>query len=174
MFLHPNKKAQVAVECRADTASHSRGQVAVEFLLYSSLFIFIVISAFVSLSFIQNSELPARESSLVKEMGSSFASAINLAAEGGEGFSYNYTFPQTLLGRDYEIAFDDKEHRMAITWQNGVDSFTYRYPMAAYAYKFEGSAGCVSDKKLLSSECKNVLKFYNDGTTVTISQEGSP
>ena len=147
-----------------------RGQVATEFFVYTSVFIFIVIAAFISLSYIQTAEIPTREATLAKEVGEDFANSINLAANAGKGFSYNYSFSKTILGKEYLITFDEDNSRLAITWQGTYNNFTYAYPLSSYDYEFNG---CISDveKKLASNGCKNKIQLFNDGEKLIITQE---
>lgn len=152
------------------TDERLKGQVATEFFLYASVFILIVIAAFVSLSYIQTTEIPTREATLAKEVGEDFANAINLAVGAGKGFRYDYSFSKTIIGKKYIIIFDETNSRLAITWQGTYNNFTYAYPLASYDYEFDG---CINDgdKKLVSDECKNKIRLFNDGEKLVIIQE---
>ena len=136
--------------------------------MYTAIFIFMVVVAFVASSYIQNAELPIRQTNLIKQAGGEFSSAINLAVTAGKGFKYSFTFPKTILERDYQILFDTSNSRLIIVSGEGSNTFTYAYPINAYTYKLEG---CIaSNNKLQASECKNTLELYNDGNSLTIKQ----
>jgi hypothetical protein len=61
-------------------------------MLYTAVFIFVAVVAFVAVSSLQSTEIPLQQNALVKETGDGFVNVITLAVKGGEGFSYNYTF----------------------------------------------------------------------------------
>ena len=145
-----------------------KAQVATEFMLYVSAFMFVVIAAFISISYIQAAEIPTRESALVKEAGEGFANAVTLAATSGRGFSYNYTFPRTVLNKEYKIIFDKDNARLLINWPGTYNEFTYVYPVVATDYDFEG--GCIDEvrRELLSTKCANKIDIYNNGEKLII------
>ena len=161
-------RAKLSLKKTSFPNRHLRGQVATEFMLYSAVFMFIVITALVSISFIQTSEIPLREATLAKEMGQIFATSLNLAARAGPGFEYTLSFPKTILGKEYIIDFDTQNSRIALTWAATYSNQTYIYNIAPYDYALEG---CISTKQLRSNSCKNRLRIYNDGKILTIRQE---
>lgn len=156
-----------------------KGQVATEFFLYVTVFMFVVIASFVIVNHIQSIEIPAREYSVAKEIGGSFAEVVALSVKGGAGFSYNYTFPRTIsaasstAGNPYNIYFlTGKNHTLIIEWPGTYGNFSYSYVLPAYNYKYSGcmrSAGS-SVYYMNSRECPNVLYLYNDGENLTITQ----
>jgi hypothetical protein len=163
-------RGQVAVEGASPPASH-RGQVAVEFMLYTGVFIFIAVVAFVAVTDLQNSEVPLQQNGLVKETGDSFVNVFTLAVKGGEGFSYNYTFPKTIYSLPYQINFknlDQTNATMLIEWNGSYGAFSYQYQLPPYNYFVSGS--CLSGEVLSSTNCKNVLMLNNDGENLTITQ----
>lgn len=146
-----------------------RGQVATEFLLYTAVFMFLVIAAFIVVNQIQSSEIPLRQNNVAKETGENFATILTLAVKGGEGFSYNYTFPKTLFGAPYEISLMPQDQDVIIIdWAGQYGNFSYSYYVPAYNYTIGGA--CLSGKKLVSDRCSNVLNLYNDGKNLTITQ----
>lgn len=157
--------SKVGKRLQVDT---SKGQVATEFLMYTGMFILMVVVAFVAVSYIQNAELPVRQTNLIKQTGEEFSSAINLAVNAGTGFKYSFTFPKTILERDYQMLFDTSNSRLILVSGQGSDTFTYAYPLNTYNYRLQG---CIaSESKLISSQCKNTLELYNDGNVLTIRQ----
>lgn len=148
-----------------------RGQVAVEFMLYTAVFMFVAVVAFVVVSDLQTSEVPLQQNSLVKETGDGFVNVLTLSVKGGEGFSYNYTFPKTIYGLPYRVNMnnlDSANRTILIEWNGSYGYFSYQYDVPPYNYKFAG--GCLSDQVLNSTECGNVLMLNNDGQNLTISQ----
>jgi len=139
-----------------------------------------VIAGFVSISFLERSEISRTESTLAKEVGQGFADALNMAARGGAGFTYTYRFQKTVSAREYEIVFDttrDPAHpQIAINWMGGYGTDTYLYPLVPYDYRIDtASRGCISSStnppKLSSNNnCRNQITLANDGNTVTILQ----
>lgn len=140
-------------------------------MLYTGVFIFIAVVAFVVVTELQNSEVPLQQNSLVKETGDGFVNALTLAVKGGEGFSYNYTFPKTIYGLPYTVNFnnlDQPNATMLIEWNGSYGTFSYQYPLPSYNYFISGS--CLSGEVMNSKGCNNVLMLNNDGENLTITQ----
>ena len=149
-----------------------KGQVSIEFLIYVTIFMFVVIGAFILINYLQSTEIPAQHSKIVKLTGDEFANALTLAVKGGSGFTYNYSFPKTIMGIPYTIYFQPSgASAMIMEWPGPYGNFSYSYTLPAYNYAYGGDSGCVLDGKLVSNECRNMITLSNDGTTVTISQE---
>jgi len=148
-----------------------KGQVATEFLLYSGVFLFVVIAAFTAVSIIQKTEIGRHESQLAKEMGGSFSDGMTLAVHGGEGFNYTMTFPKYIMGRNYTIDFKAAQEGglVILDWQGSYAMISHAYTVPLYDYEYEG---CVeqNDDRLISSECKNEVTFYNTGEKVFVTQ----
>lgn len=164
-------EAQMAVERIRFAARSLRGQVAVEFMLYTAVFMFVAVVAFVVVSDLQASEIPLQQNTLVKETGDGFVGVLTLAVKGGEGFSYNYTFPKTIYGLPYTLDLrnaNTPRPTILIEWDGSYGPFSYQYDIPPYDYRFGG--GCLGDGILNSSECGNVLMLNNDGQNLTISQ----
>jgi len=145
------------------------GQVATEFMLYISVFMFIAIIAFVVVSQLQRSEIPLQQNTVAKETGEGFVTIITLAVKGGDGFSYNYTFPKTLFGSPYKLYLMPNNDDLIMEWQGSYGNFSYSYSVPAYNYHL---GGCVSEGILISDECSNMLTLNNDGENLTITQSG--
>ncbi|MFH1785816.1 MAG: hypothetical protein ABH842_05290 [Candidatus Micrarchaeota archaeon] len=151
-----------------------RGQVATEFLLYTSFFIVITIAAFLIVNELQRSEIPLQQNKVVKETGETFVNIITLSVKGGEGFSYSYTFPRTIFGIPYQIDFThlasspDYNQYISIIWEGSYGEFIYDYYVPAYNYY---PTGCIGGGMFTSnSSCSNVLTLINDGENLTITQ----
>jgi hypothetical protein len=148
-----------------------RGQVATEFMLYTAVFMFVAVAAFVVVSDLQRSEIPLQQNSLAKETGDGFVSVLTLSVKGGVGFSYNYTFPRTLFGRPYMIDLrnlDTANSTLLLDWDGDYGPFAYQYDVPTYHYVVGG--GCISGGILNSSSCSNTLMLKNDGQNLTITQ----
>lgn len=147
-----------------------RGQVAAEFMLYTTVFMFVVVAAFVVVNQLQSSEIPLSENSVAKETGAGFANIVTLAVKGGEGFSYKYTFPKTIFGLPYVINMDNlkKNDTFIIEWEGPYGNFSYEYLVPAYNYQVGDS--CIAGNRLVSNKCSNVMLLNNDGNTLTITQ----
>jgi len=149
-----------------------KGQVSIEFFIYVTLFMFVVIGAFILINYLQSMEIPAQHSKIVKLTGDEFANAITLAVKGGSGFTYNYTFPKTILGVPYAIYFQPAgSNTMIMEWPGPYGNFSYSYTLPAYDYAYGGDSGCILDRELTSNDCSNRITLSNDGSTLTISQE---
>ena len=153
-----------------------KGQVATEFMLYTAVFMFIAIAAFLIVDDLQKSELPLQQTRAVKEVGDGFLNAITLSIKGGEGFTYHYTFPTTLFGIPYKIdmtslspSSGSSRPNLIIDWTGSYGNFSYQYYVPIYKYKF---GGCLSSTApiLTSNACSNVLTLNNDGENLTLTQ----
>jgi hypothetical protein len=151
-----------------------RGQVATEFFLYTSVFLFVVIAAFFIVSQVQSTEIPLRENTLAKETGDFFSSSILLAVKGGAGFTYDYTFPRTILGRPYTMTFSPDDNLMILDWEGRYGNFSHSYSLPDYPYDLSGSptTNCIKPNGRFyvfnSSSCTNVLKLHNTGSTLQV------
>ncbi|MDO8554650.1 MAG: hypothetical protein Q7S22_07620 [Candidatus Micrarchaeota archaeon] len=156
----------------------SKGQVAMEFFLYSGVFLFMIIVAFIAITYTQSNELPAKEALIAKEVGESITEQINLAVSADRGFNTTTIFPRVILGRPYKISFvQDKNTQnirfVILEWQSSKGEVSQSYTLAGYNYKFEG---CVSplgtaNPTMVSNTCRNSLMLYNNGSNVIINQE---
>lgn len=153
---------------QANCQKNSKAQVAAEFLLYSAVFMFLVIAAYVVINQVQNVELPARENSVAKETGEGFLNAISLSVKGSYGFTYKYTFPKTILGAPYSIDLTDAQRQkvMRLDWAGPYGNATFAYSLPQYNYVL-ASSSCTSDNIIHSDRCKNVLTLSNDGESLT-------
>lgn len=150
----------------------TKGQVSTEFFIYVTVFMFVVIAAFILVNYLQSTEIPAQQNKIVKFTGDEFANAVSLGVKGGTGFTYNYTFPKTIMGIPYRVNFEPAgSNAMIMEWPGPYGNFSFSYTIPAYNYAYGGDSGCVVDRVLVSNECDNVITLSNDGTTLTISQE---
>lgn len=159
-----------------------RGQVATEFFLYTAVFMFVVIAAFFVVNSIQSTEIPLRENTIAKETGEFFSGSIALAVRAGKGFTYNYTFPRTVLGKPYTLSFSNDSKIMILDWRGRYGSFSQSYNLPPYNYYFPLTKSNCIDKDVKSvqtvgdvyilnsskSNCLNVLTLYNDGSRLTV------
>lgn len=158
-------------ESEGRAAPSLRGQVATEFMLYTTVFMFVAIAAFVVVSSLQSSEIPLQQNTVAREVGDGFATVMNLAVKGGPGFSYNYTYPKTVFNLPYSITLLPGGNNVFILeWAGSYGNFSYQYDMPAYGYSLEG---CLADGVLVSDECENMLRLSNNGSILTIEQVAS-
>jgi len=151
----------------------SKGQVATEFLLYSGVFLFVVIAAFSVVSVIQKTEVGRHESQLSKEVGGTFADGLKLAAEGGEGFNYSMTFPKYLIGTPYTIDFSrSQEGLLIMEWDGSYSTISHAYTVPLADYEFYECFQKDGQRVTLVSDdsCENDLSMYNNGDTVRITR----
>jgi hypothetical protein len=153
--------------------SRSRGQVATEFFIYTTIFMFVAIAAFFVVNNIQSTDIPLRENTVAKEAGDFFASSIALAVKGGPGFTYNYTFSRTILDTPYNLTFTNDNREVILDWAGSYGTFSQGYPLPPYNYSYSGLASDSGGNHIFrSDEGNNVLTLYNDGETLTISHGG--
>ena len=154
-------------------SSNKRGQVAAEFMLYTTVFMFVVVAAYVVVTQVQGSQIPLSENAVAKETGAGFANALTLAVKGGEGFHYAYPFPKTLFGMPYVIDMNRtaSNDTFIMDWSGPYGNFSYEYPLPTYTYVISGD--CMAGNQLTSNNCSNVLLLNNTGTTLMITQ-GDP
>ena len=163
----------------------TKGQVATEFLLYSVVFLFMAITAFLIVNQIQRTEIPARENAIAKETGQDFANVISLSIKAGEGFTYNYTFPRVLFlaasnsGLPYRIYFQPGgSYNMIMEWPGSYGNFSRSYPLPVYGYEYVEDGSCIMLEEgeevagdetyyLDSSGCSGLI-LSNEGRVLTV------
>ena len=177
--MNHNSKGQVATQKTSFSYSHLRGQVATEFMLYTAIFMFVAVAAFLVVGDMQKSEVPLQQNKAVKEIGDSFVNIFTLSVKGGEGFSYTYTFPKTVFGIPYQINLNnliqsnpgsDPKNNIVIEWAGNYGNFSFQYNVPAYKYIIIQDGPCLSGNILTSNSCSNILEFYNDGENLTIKR----
>ncbi len=146
----------------------NKGQVATEFMLYTTIFMFVAIAAFIVVNQVQSNEIPMQQNTVAREIGEGFSTIFTLSVKGGTGFAYNYTFPRTIFGTPYKINFLDSS--IILEWPGSYGNYSASFDIPHYNYRYEG---CVNSRVLLSSECGNMLMFENDGENLTITQVNS-
>ena len=147
-----------------------KGQVSTEFFVYITVFMFVVISAFILVNHLQSTEIPLQHNQMARLAGEEFSNAVTLAVKGGIGFTYNYTFPRAIMGTPYTIDFEPGgSNKIIMEWPGPYGNFSYSYNIPAYEYKY---GGCTSGRKLVSNRCDNVITLSNDGENLTITQQG--
>ncbi|MDD2655686.1 MAG: hypothetical protein PHQ80_03395 [Candidatus ainarchaeum sp.] len=123
----------------------SKGQVALEFLVYAGVFLLIAVSAYTLTYFTQRSEVALRESQMFREFGYKFQYAAIVAYRGGEGFTYDLYFPQQIDGKPYELMFQTNRgtgvSTTGIIWNGTSSEYAYLYTIPYAAYE-EGDGGC--------------------------------
>lgn len=154
-----------------------KGQVATEFFAYAGVFLLVVVITAASIYFVQDTEYAYYENRYMIEIGHKFSSAYNLAVSAGTGFTYEMEFPKTIKGYAYNITFIENTS-ILIEYSGIHGDMIYPYPMSPFSLEFEG---CIitlptADNRgvLLSDIGENEVVFYNDGSVITIRQEGCP
>ena len=146
------------------------GQVATEFMLYVSVFMFVAVAAFVVVNHLQSSEIPLQQNIVVKRVGENLVDIISLSVKGGEGFTYSYSFPKTVFEIPYRAYIaPGGSNSMIIEWEGPYGNFSYSYYLPPYKYLF-GDCLLASGGVLESNQCSNVLTLNNDGENLTIIQ----
>lgn len=153
-----------------------KGQIAVEFFIYASIFLLVILAAYFTVFFMQTSEISAKESLYLKWFGESFASNINAVMSSQKGFNYTMKFEPLILGKPYTIQFKpaNATHNgfVFITWSE--NNMSYIYPIGNMSIKNAGSCVAkIGDYYNITISVRN-LNFYNDGENITLSQQGCP
>jgi len=128
-----------------------KGQVAVEFLMYAGLFLIIAMAAYVLTTITERGEVSFRESQMVNAFGYKFASAPTIAYKGGEGFTYDVSFPSKLENRAYNITYacvgnayaEGRSCYVQIGWNGTYQEFNYPYVIAPAVYEEGASTACI-------------------------------
>ncbi|MDD5336854.1 MAG: hypothetical protein PHS02_00030 [Candidatus ainarchaeum sp.] len=151
-----------------------KAQVALEFFLYSAVFLVIVLAAYFAISFVQSADIANKESSYVKWFGETFYSATTTAMAGQGGFRYTIKFDKDILGAPYDIYFQPAHGAQGgfvyITWSS--TNATYTYPIGNMPIVSADSCVHVSQsgQLLTITPSRGTLTFYNDGTRILLSQ----
>jgi hypothetical protein len=149
------------------------GQVSAEFMIYTTIFMFVAVAAFIVVNDLQRAEVPLQQNLLAKETGQGFVSILTLSMKAGQGFAYNYTFPRTIFGAPYAIYLTNLDDTnggfMMVEWNGSYGNFSYQYDVPHYGYTVvEGT--CMAGEVLRSDQCSNMLMLYNDGSKLTLTQ----
>ncbi|MFP3949581.1 MAG: hypothetical protein ACLFUZ_00595 [Candidatus Micrarchaeia archaeon] len=162
-------------------AGSRKGQIAIEFLMYSGLFLIIAIGAYVLTSFTERGEVSLRESQLIDAFGYKFASAPTIAYKGGEGLTYDISFAKKLDNRPYNVTYactdgGSRSCYVQIAWRGTYQEFNYPYVIAPAIYKKgegAGSSDCIEDissssavdlaLRVDSEDTDGHLMFHNTG-----------
>ncbi len=159
-----------------------KGQVAAEFFLYVSVFLFMAIAAYFVISTVESSEIPQTEGTIAMNTGQVFASSIAMAVQNGNGFTYNYTFPRTIMQSPYTLKFSPNEHVMVLDWQGTYGNFSQSYALPYYNYAFGNCITAVTSPDTVGSVyvfdssapgCSDILTLSNDGSVLKISNGAS-
>ena len=153
--------------------ARGKGQVATEFLLYSGVFLFVVIAAFSVVSVIQKTEVGRHESQLSKEIGGTFSDGMTLAAHGGEGFNYSMAFPKYLLGTSYTVDFSRANDGLIIMeWEGSYSTISHAYTVPLFDYEFYECFHKDGQRITLVSDdnCDKDMFLYNNGDVVRITR----
>lgn len=119
-----------------------KGQVAIEFLMYAGLFLIIAIAAYVLTTFTERGEVSFRESQIINAFGYKFSSAPTIAHKGGEGFTFDVSFPKKLENRAYNVTYacvgntydEGRGCYVQVGWNGTYQEFTYPYIIAPAVY----------------------------------------
>jgi len=170
-------RGQVAIPLLPTAASRNlRGQVATEFLMYTTVFMFVAVAAFIVINQVMSAEIPSRENTVAKDTGDIFLTSISLAVRSGDGFTYKYTFPRTILGNPYTLSFKPDTKDVILDWEGRYGKYSTIYKIPPYNYSFV-TGNCLEGKStddgtpyylFNSSKCSNVLTLGNSGGTLTV------
>ncbi len=151
-----------------------KAQVATEFFLYTSVFMLVAVAAFIVVGEMSRTEIPLNQNRVVKSTGDGFANVITMSVKAGEGFSYNYTFPKTVLGRPYRVYYvsEGDADVLLIEWTGDYGEFTYAYTLPSYGYSVDSPCLSATESYIQSNNCSNTLLLHNDGSMVTMVQPG--
>ncbi|MCP4647019.1 MAG: hypothetical protein GY852_04685 [bacterium] len=129
-----------------------KGQVAVEFLMYAGLFLIIAMAAYVLTTVTERGEVSFRESQIVNAFGYKFSSAPTIAYKGGEGFTYDVSFPKKLENRNYNVTYicndvlsDEMSCYIQVAWTGSYQEFVYPYIIAPAHYERAPGQTCITD-----------------------------
>lgn len=154
-----------------------KAQAAVEFFAYAGIFMLIIIITASAIFFLSQQDNKYFESKYATEVGHSFASSYILAVEGGTGFNYTMFYPKTILGKQYNITFNTEQYTIFVNWESEGKLFSYPFSVPAFKAEYEG---CIEKAEnsdgnpvgILDSQKGETLNLFNDGSKLTITQEG--
>lgn len=154
---------------KSEKGTSFRAQVATEFLVYTGVFMALVILAFFAVNSTQKSELPMRQNALAKETADGFFSVLSLSVRAGDGFSYSYEYPKSLLGIPYSYRFirNGDQTFLQMSWAGTYENFTYMNRLPNYRYVV--SPECLENGQIISDNCQNKILLKNERGTLTIT-----
>jgi hypothetical protein len=154
----------------------SKGQVALEFLVYAGVFLLIAVSAYTLTYFTQRGEVALRESQMFREFGYKFQYAAIVAYRGGEGFTYDQYFTEKLDGKPYDLIFQTNRNTGVSTvktvWNGTSSEYAYLYTIPYATYE-QGTGDCFKDSPS-GSVSINVGKANGRLLFTNLDGEGTP
>lgn len=159
-----------------------KGQVATEFMVYIAVFMLLAIGAYAIINQVQLTEIPVKQNSVAKATGDGFANVISLAVQGGNGFTYRYYFPRTILGTSYVVKLNPLltpgtgTKYVVLEWPGPYGNFSYAYTVPSYNYAIDESTRgvdgnlCLTNQELNSERCGSLIELRNVEGIVTITQ----
>ena len=158
--------------------STMKAQAAIEFFIYATAFMIILLGSYFAVSAMQESEVYGKESRYVKEAGTQFSSSINAVMKAGPGFSYTIKFKKNIFGSPYSVIY-----KPASTGNNGfvfitwlVKNLTFTYPIGNMTI---ANSSCVVKHAVPATgdyyeinTTLGALYYYNNGSAITLRQEG--
>ncbi len=134
----------------------SKGQVAVEFLMYAGLFMLVVMGVYILTTFTEVGEISYRQSQLFNSFGYTFGSAPTVAYKGGTNFTYDIAIPKQLDGKPYNVTYicNDKfegttfvarDCYVQVAWQGAYQAYVYPYTIAPAYYTRGDDQDCLDE-----------------------------
>ncbi len=136
-----------------------KAQVAIEFFVYASVFLLLVIGAIAISTLSQVSEVSQKESYYVKEVGRSFSNAFAISYLGGEGFIYEYRFNPVILDKGYKIKVNGVTGKLSINYQGSYSNYTYQYDIPKINYPAVEVP--ISSGTLIFVNTEDEIEFYS-------------
>ncbi len=136
-----------------------KAQVAIEFFVYSSVFLLLVIGALAISTMSHVSEVSQKESYYVKEVGCSFSNAFAISYLGGEGFIYEYRFNPIILDKGYKIKVNGVTGKLSINYLGGYSDYTYQYDIPKITYSVPDVP--TSSGTIIFVNTKDGVEFYD-------------
>ena len=157
---------------RAAFAKKARGQAAIEFMSYMSFFLVLFVISVVIFVEQQQTDVSAKRTEFASEIASRFAQRINFALYAGDGFSGNFTIPQTVLTMPYNVRVMSNR-QVFVDWTDAGKSYGVSYPIntnsvSAGAGTTTGSAGTLSWVAINAT--MGEFKVNNVGGVLKLSQ----
>ena len=150
-----------------------RGQSSLEFLIYSAVFLLVLLGAYALISTIQKSDIQSKDSLYVRLVGERHSTAIDYAMAMPENMIYKINLENDVFG-DYEekIFFKNGNEFLFINATHNGKAITYTYPLYEKNIRF---GECIDFDKngnaIINTKLGNLV-FKNTKDFLIIYQEG--
>lgn len=144
----------------------AKGQIAMEFFVYSAIFLLALMAISVGVSLVEKIELEGRNAAVAREKVMRVANVIALVGSAEEGFSYRMNLGSDINGIPYKVEVGEGVVHLTI-----LDGTNTTYPYPTYNGAIVKSGCMLTEHGMHVVDVNKNLLIRNDGERVVLWQE---